>query len=298
MCHSFKVINERVNMEFYHLRSFVVVAQTGNLTLAAKQLFTTPPAISAHIKALEEELQTTLFIRSSKGMKLTDKGDLLLAKAQNTLDAAVELVNVASTSQHEIMGAFRLALNQSPLQLKITPLIENMQENIPGVNLQITSMSTGKIVEAIKANTLEGGYVYGDVTNDFFALDIKLQKITTIAPYDFCLDNKTLAQCPWITMGCYCPFDDFLTAKIGTPIHTVMSSDDESSRLELVKSGLGVSFYEQEAAQLHAHKQEIRLLSDLDFETQLRFIVAKNRMNDPVVQAMLQEVRVLWGITY
>ena len=41
-------------MEFYHLRSFVAVAHTGNLTQAAKRLYTTPPAISAHIKTLEE----------------------------------------------------------------------------------------------------------------------------------------------------------------------------------------------------------------------------------------------------
>ena len=61
-------------MEFYHLRSFVAVAQTGNLTQAAKRLYTTPPAISAHIKTLEEELSNPLFIRSSKGMSLTDKG--------------------------------------------------------------------------------------------------------------------------------------------------------------------------------------------------------------------------------
>jgi DNA-binding transcriptional LysR family regulator len=80
-------------LEFYHLRSFVAVAQTGNLTQAAKRLYTTPPAISAHIKTLEEELATPLFLRSNKGMTLTDKGELLLEKAQLTLDSALDLVN-------------------------------------------------------------------------------------------------------------------------------------------------------------------------------------------------------------
>lgn len=50
-------------MEFYHLRSFVVVAKTGNLTAAAKQLCTTPPAISAHIKGLEDELKKHLSLQ-------------------------------------------------------------------------------------------------------------------------------------------------------------------------------------------------------------------------------------------
>jgi DNA-binding transcriptional LysR family regulator len=283
-------------MEFYHLRSFVVVAKTTNLTLAAKQLCTTPPAISAHIKALEEELQTPLFIRSSKGMTLTEKGEILLLKAQKTLDSALELVNVAASTQDEIMGTFHLAINQSPTSLKIRKLAENIHENIPGVTLQISSMATGKIIEAVRAGTLDGGYVYGDMPDDFFALTVKQQSITTIAPYRFKLDAKTLQECQWITMGFYCPFDDFLTLKIGHDIHSVLSSDDESSRLELVKSGLGLSFYEQEEAEIYANDKQISLISDLNFDTPLHFVIAKKRIDDPVVKAMLQEIRVLWDI--
>lgn len=285
-------------MEFYHLRSFVVVAKTANLTLAAKQLFTTPPAISAHIKALEEELQTPLFIRSSKCMKLTDKGKILLSKAQNTLDSALELVNVAASSQNEIIGSFSLAVNQSPKQLQITQLAENMQDNIPGVALQVSSMASGKITDAIRESRLDGGYIYGEIPDDLFSLAVKLQKITTISAYNFHLSDKTIKQCDWITMGFYCPFDHFLKSKVGDNITSVMSCDDETSRLELVKSGLGLSFYEQEEAQIYANKKEISILPDLDFETQLYFVVAKKSVNDPVVKAMLQEVRVLWEMDY
>ena len=285
-------------MEFYHLRSFVVVAKTANLTLAAKQLCTTPPAISAHIKALEDELQTVLFIRSSKGMKLTEKGEILLSKAQNTLDSVTSLVNLAVNSQHEIMGTFHLAINQSPQQLKITCLVENMRQNTPGINLQITSMATGKIIEAVRDGTLDGGYIYGDIPDDLFNLMIKQQQITTIAPYDFILSDNIINQSNWVTMGYYCPFDDFLKSKIGNNILSVMSSDDESSRLELVKSGLGLSFYEQEEAQIYVDKKEISIISDLDFDTPLYFVVAKKRTDDPVIKTILQEIRVLWNITF
>ena len=285
-------------MEFYHLRSFVVVAKTENLTLAAKQLCATPPAISAHIKALEDELQTVLFIRSSKGMKLTEKGGILLSKAQNILDSATSLVNLAANSQHEIMGTFHLAINQSPQQLKITRLVENMRDNTPGINLQITSMSTGKIIEAVREGSVDGGYVYGEIPDDFFYLTIKQQKITTIAPYDFIPSDNIISQFNWVTMGYYCPFDDFLKSKIGNNILSVMSSDDERSRLELVKSGLGLSFYEQEEAQIYADKKEISILPDLDFDTPLSFVVTKKRTDDPVIKTILQEIRVLWDITF
>lgn len=285
-------------MEFYHLRSFVVVAKTENLTLAAKQLCTTPPAISAHIKALEDELQTVLFIRSSKGMKLTEKGEILLSKAQNTLDSVLSLVNLAANNQHEIMGSFHLAINQSPHQVKITCLVENMRDNTPGINLQITSMSTGKIIEAMREGSVDGGYVYGEIPDDFFYLTIKQQKITTIAPYDFIPSDNIISQSNWVTMGYYCPFDDILKSKIGNNILSVMSSDDERSRLELVKNGLGLSFYEQEEAQIYADKKEISIVPDLNFDTPLYFIVAKKRNDDPIIKAILQEIRVLWNITF
>lgn len=283
-------------MEFYHLRSFVVVAQTGNLTLAAKQLFTTPPAISAHIKALEEELQTPLFIRSSKGMQLTEKGQLLLPKAQVTLDSALDLVNEAADNQHEIIGTFKLAVNQSPTQLRISTLVNNIQENIPGISLQISSMATGKTLEAIRNGEIDGGYIYGEIPKDCFAILVKMQKITTIANKDYQFTNKTLKQEDWITMGFYCPFDHFLKEKVGENIKSILSSDDESSRLELVKSGLGLSFYEQEEAKVLAGKHQITLIPDLDFQTPLYFVVDNNRINDPVIKAMLQEIQVLWDI--
>lgn len=282
-------------MEFYHLRSFVVVAQTGNLTLAAKQLYTTPPAVSAHIKALEEELQVPLFVRTSKGMTLTEKGELLLKKAQKTLDSAFDLVNAAASSQDEIVGTFRLALNQKPAQLQIPHLIENLLEIAPGITLQIQPMSSGKTIEAIRCDELDGGFIYGEIPNDLVAVKIKSQKITTIAPYGF-VSDKPLQTQRWITMGYYCPFDDFLKSKLGKEVNSITSSDDDATRLELVKSGLGLSFYELEDAQTHEQKHEITIISGLDFDAELYFVVPTNKATSPITKAVLQQLVTLWQL--
>ncbi|WP_217701660.1 LysR family transcriptional regulator [Vibrio diazotrophicus] len=282
-------------MEFYHLRSFVVVAQTGNLTLAAKQLYTTPPAVSAHIKALEEELQVPLFVRTSKGMSLTEKGELLLKKAQKTLDSAFDLVNAAASSQDEIVGTFRLALNQKPAQLEIPRLIENLLHSAPGIRLQIHPMSTGKTIEAIRSEEIDGGFVYGEVPSDFVSVKVKSQRITTIAPYGFSPDVP-IEKRRWITMGYYCPFDDFLKSKLGDEFNAITSSDDDATRLELVKSGLGLSFYEFEDAQAHTQNKEVVVIPDLDFEAELNFVVPKNKAHSPIAKAVMQEICAVWQI--
>ena len=287
-------------MEFYHLRSFVAVAQTGNLTQAAKRLYTTPPAISAHIKMLEEELSTPLFIRSNKGMCLTDKGKLLLKQAQITLDSAVDLVNLAAQQQHEIMGTFHLGINLPAKQVKLSTLAKNLQENCPGISLEIHPQSTGKTITDIREKRLSGGYIFGDIPDDFIGIAVMQQQITSVAPASYdCSKIMTLADLQsqqWIMMGDYCPFDYLLKQKLGNDINSVMKTSDDGTRLELVKSGLGLSLLEKEEALKAEKTGSVQRLKEIDFVTTLYFVIAKDSENDPIVKALMQEICILWNI--
>src|ERR1700694_4251319 len=80
-------------MELYQLRSFVAVAAAGRLPRAAEKRHVSQPAVSAQIKALEDELEVALFGRTPSGMELTFAGQRLLADAQKVLAAAQMLRN-------------------------------------------------------------------------------------------------------------------------------------------------------------------------------------------------------------
>ena len=288
-------------MEFYHLRSFVAVAQTGNLTQAAKRLYTTPPAISAHIKSLEEELATPLFTRSSKGMTLTEKGQLLLIKAQVTLDSAVDLVNLAADNQHEIIGTFSLGNNLSVEQVKLAGLAINIQENCPGISLSIHQQSTGKTLQDISSQQLDGGYVFGDIPDDFTGVTVLNQQITTIAPLTFdaskIVTATDLNQQSWIMMGEYCPFDDLLRSRLGNNIPSVLKSSDDGTRLALVKNNVGLSFITLDEARVAEENKTVQIITALDFTTPLHFVIAKYRAQEPVIKALLQEICILWQLS-
>ena len=60
-------------MEIYQLRTLLAVAREGSITRAFERLFLSQPAISAHIKAMEDELGIALFERTPRGMSLTAK---------------------------------------------------------------------------------------------------------------------------------------------------------------------------------------------------------------------------------
>jgi DNA-binding transcriptional LysR family regulator len=95
-------------------------------------------------------------------------------------------------------------------------------------------------------------------------------------------------------MDKYCPFDSLLKQKLGAVIQSQIQSDNDQSRLDLVRSGIGLSFLELSAAKEQGG--EINILSLLDFTMPLSFAVLSKRLNDPIIKALIQEIRILWKI--
>ena len=76
------------NLSLY--RIFYATALAGNISKAADELFISQPAISQSIKKLEQSLDTALFVRSSRGVQLTEEGELLFSHVKSafqTLEA-------------------------------------------------------------------------------------------------------------------------------------------------------------------------------------------------------------------
>jgi DNA-binding transcriptional LysR family regulator len=86
-------------VDLRHLRSFVVVAEEGNVGRAARRLFITQPALSRQLKQLEEELGVALFVRVPRGVELTVAGRELLQKARTALEAAEQAMTIGRPAE-------------------------------------------------------------------------------------------------------------------------------------------------------------------------------------------------------
>jgi len=275
-------------MEFHHLRSFVVVAQTGNVTKAAKQLYTTPPAVSAHLKSLEDELNTQLFMRSSKGMTLTDKGRILLPKAEKTLSSALDFVNHAASQQNELIGSIRLGINQPSNLLSLDRTLKELAKLAPGIDTEIVYGSSGDLIEKLIKDQLDITYAYGEIPNELVARSIKTQELIVVAPNKFNLnkdsDKPDLQGLPWIDVGINCPFTSLTKKYFGKNIEIVTSAADDATRLSLVKAGLGLSFIEKDIAQ---SIENITCLPQFTIEAELKLIYKREREGSPLIKAFL-----------
>lgn len=107
-----------LTMELKHLRSFVFVAETGSFSIAASRCYVTQSAISQHIKALEEELDCKLLIRTSHDITLTESGEELLPRAKEILKQTEDCKEHINAINNVISGELRIGVGSF-----ITPYI-------------------------------------------------------------------------------------------------------------------------------------------------------------------------------
>src|SRR5256885_7530322 len=115
-------------MEMYQLRAYVTAATLGSVTRTAEALHLTQPAITAQIKALEEELGVALFDRRPGRISLTRAGEALMEPARQVLDAAGRLQGQARELQGEITGQLLLGTVADPEALRLSSLLHGLVE--------------------------------------------------------------------------------------------------------------------------------------------------------------------------
>ncbi len=109
-------------MELYQLRTFVTVAEHDNLTQAAEVLHLSQPAVTAQIKALEEEFGLALFERIAVGVSLTRADGELIEEARSLLNGARQLREMAQRLAGETRSRLRIGILLSHGLLRLGPL--------------------------------------------------------------------------------------------------------------------------------------------------------------------------------
>lgn len=141
-------------VELRHLRYFVAVAETENVSRAALKLHVSQPALSRQVRDLEEEIGVPLFERSAKAVRLTDAGRVFHHEAQAVLLRVVEAVQSAKAICGGKRGEIQVGYAPS-LTLDILPgALRFFQESNPGVRVQLHDLSTGEMTQGVREGKL------------------------------------------------------------------------------------------------------------------------------------------------
>jgi len=293
-------------MELYQLRSFVAVAEAGHLTRAAEKLHVSQPAVSAQIKALEDELDLTLFERTSSGMVLTSAGERLLTDAERVLAAAQALRSVAKALKGEVSGKARVGTMSDPVFIRIGEFLNATVQRHPLLQVELHHEITGDAFEKVRDGELDASFYYGDLEHPAVGrLRLRDATYRVAAPAAWKrrvvdADWSEIATQPWVITPSISTHNQLVHAlfdKHGIVPTKVVEADQESVIANLVVSGVGLSLIREELALEKLAAGELCLWRDVRLETTLWFIYPLARADDPVIRALLEVVRDTWKLT-
>ncbi|MBK7059677.1 MAG: LysR family transcriptional regulator [Rubrivivax sp.] len=137
-------------MDLRQLKYFLVVAEELNIGRAAARLHISQPPLTRQIKAIEDELGTVLFVRTAKGVELTQAGEMFKVEANNIrmlIEGAIDRVQRVGEGK---LGRLDVAIFGSAIYEIIPKLLQSFQQKYPGVRIVLHTMSKGEQIEALR----------------------------------------------------------------------------------------------------------------------------------------------------
>jgi DNA-binding transcriptional LysR family regulator len=292
-------------MELYQLKTFVAIAQEGNLTRAAERVFTSAPAVSAQLKSLEDELGVKLFERTSRGMTLTAAGHALLEEAERTLASATRIRSAAEQIRGATQGAVRFGTVADPVALRLGDVLVKLAERHPQLTLQLRQGLSYQTLDWVVHGELDCAYVITDreqiddlEIRRLGPVDLVVALPVPLAEANPELTLKELASLPWVGTPRSCSLRnhvDALFAAAGSEFREGPIADGESPLRAMIASGMGAGVLRLDQALQAERNGELRVWNGWRSHTWLCWVTSAERKRTEAVEAVRRAVLEAWA---
>lgn len=229
-------------MEINDLRIFQTVAYEKSISKAALILGYAQSNITMRIKLLENELNTTLFIRNNKGTIITSNGEKLLKYADKIL-ALIDEVNDEFLSS-KITSTIRIGATQTISASILPKLFSLFYEQNPEVSLALKTEKQEVLLDMIIKGELDGAFIYSEISSSKIKKVITFKEELALVSSLKINDISNLTSPIIITSDTNCPYrktlQKWLINNNCKPI-TIIEFDSLESILKGVGEGLGIS---------------------------------------------------------
>ena len=256
-----------VKLELY--RVFKEVAETGNISLAAKNLYISQSAVSQSVKQLETALQARLFSRSPRGVALTWEGQMLYQYVRSALGLLATGEDKLSQAQQLLLGTLVIGASDTVTSFFLTPYLDAFHRQHPGIRLKIVSGRSAKVVSMLKSGAVDIAFASSPADNSLDTWPCFATHSVFVAGRDYPCDFThvytlgEIADFPLILLERKASSRVFLEQYFLRSGLTLTPEIELSSRqllVSLAKIGLGVAGVTLEFAEDALESGDIRLL--------------------------------------
>ncbi|MDN4074845.1 LysR family transcriptional regulator [Fictibacillus terranigra] len=152
-------------MHYDALKTFVTLAEVKNFTKTAEILLMSQPSVSLHVKNLEKEFQTTLFLRSPKLLQITPTGEILYDRAKRMITIYEQTRQDILEHHNSIKGVLKIGASFTIGEYILPALLIDLQKEYPELELQVLIGNTDEIVKSVRMYQVDIGLIEGQ-TNE------------------------------------------------------------------------------------------------------------------------------------
>lgn len=197
-------------MTLQQLKYVVTVAETGNITEAAKELFISQPSLTKAVQELEKEMNVTIFDRTNKGISISKDGEIFLGYARQVLEQAQLLENTYK-NQPNVKQQF--CVSTQHYSFAVNAFVELIKEcGGEKYDFSLRETQTYEIIEDVAKMKSEIGILYINKFNEAVlhkimkANDLKFTELFVAKPHIFISDKNPLAKKSSVTMDDLKPY--------------------------------------------------------------------------------------------
>lgn len=172
-----------INYEAYKIFYYVTVE--GSISKAANKLLISQPAVTWQIKSLEDQLNLTLFIRTKKGVTLTEEGKVLFEYVKQGVESFTNGENMLTNIKNLDYGTISIGASTTVSKHVLMPYLEEFHKQYPNIDIKIVNSLTENLIKELRNGNLDMLVLNLPMKE---SKDLKIQKVMDVQ--DIFVGNK------------------------------------------------------------------------------------------------------------
>lgn len=298
-------------MNFNQLRIFYSVTKNKSVTLAAKELYLTQPAVSIQIHLLEDDYGVKLFNRSGKGITTTEEGNLLFSYAEKILNLSDETDEALRQIKSLERGKVKIGAGRTIGAYYLPQLFESFTLKYPSIGIQMDIGSSSQVIEGILSFRNDIGFIGTDYFNkNLVVIPFTKDRLVLITPPDHELTHKKVISYKDLSGQKMIMREkgsgtrelienELVNRKVST--ETIMELGSNEAIKHAVEAGLGVSIISNNVIKREKDLGRVKILhfsNNQDIIMNIYIVYHKDKYLSPLLKSFLNIAKEFYNQTH